>query len=353
MTRRPSLSSVATAAGVSPSSVSNAYNKPEHLSAEVRARILAIAAEQGYAGPDPAARSLRSRRAGAIGALFSMRLPYAFSDPYCVELLTGLSETAESYRAGLLLMPLGPHTAAVDDDKVRESVQAVRHAVIDGAVADGIPDEHPALQVLTRRGVPLVRSVDRPDGRCVIVDDRAAGRSLGEHVSQLGHRDVAVVIDAAGLSGDVRHVGAEDAEFAYARLRVAGIREALAPGARLTVVTGGANSIESGRAAARALLEGDAPPTAILAISDALALGVLEVLRNRRLAPGRDLTVTGFDDVPAAAAAGLTTVRQPIREKGRLMGRMLLDSSFAERRVVLPTELVVRASSGLAPTTNR
>jgi DNA-binding LacI/PurR family transcriptional regulator len=282
-----------------------------------------------------------------------MRLPYAFSDPYCVELLTGLSEIAESCRAGVLLMPLGPHTAAVDDDQVRESVQAVRHAVIDGAIADGIPDEHPALQLLTRRGVPLVRSVDRPDARCVIVDDRAAGRSVGEHVAQLGHRDVAVVIDSTGPSGDVRHVGAEDAAFPYARLRALGIRDALAPGACLTVVTGGANSIESGRAAARALLDGDTPPSAILAISDALALGVLEVLRHRRLALGRDLTVIGFDDVPAAAAAGLTTVRQPIREKGRLMGRMLLDSSFTERRVVLPTELVARASSGPAPATNQ
>jgi DNA-binding LacI/PurR family transcriptional regulator len=348
MARRPSLSSVATAAGVSPSSVSNAYNKPEHLSAEVRARILAIAAEQGYAGPDPAARSLRSRRAGAIGALFSMRLPYAFSDPYCVELLTGLSEMAESCRAGLLLMPLGPHTAAVDDDQVRESVQAVLHAVIDGAVADGIPDEHPALQVLTRRGVQLVRSVDRPDACCVIIDDRAAGRSVGEHVVQLGHRDVAVVIDSAGPSGDVRHVSAEDAAFPYARLRALGIREALPPGARLTVVTGGANSIESGSAAARALLDGDVPPSAILAISDALALGVLEVLRNRRLEPGRDVSVTGFDDVPAAAAAGLTTVRQPIREKGRLMGRMLLDPTFTQSRVVLSTDLVERATTGPA-----
>ena len=73
---------------------------------------------------------------------------------------------------------------------------------------------------------------------------------------------------------------------------------------------------------------------------------MLEVARAQGLEPGRDISVTGFDDLPAAQAAGLTTVRQPIREKGRLMGRMLLDPSLTERRIVLPTELVARSSTG-------
>src|SRR5262249_36124559 len=75
------MKDVAAAAGVSPSTVSNAYNKPEQLSAEVRHRILAKARELGYPGPDAAARSLRSRRAGAIGLLLTEQLSYAFSDP--------------------------------------------------------------------------------------------------------------------------------------------------------------------------------------------------------------------------------------------------------------------------------
>ena len=91
----PSLATVARAAGVSPSTVSNAYNRPEQMSAQVRARVFAVALEQGYAGPDPAARSLRSRRAGAIGVLFTVPLAYAFTDPYCAALLTGLAEVAE------------------------------------------------------------------------------------------------------------------------------------------------------------------------------------------------------------------------------------------------------------------
>jgi DNA-binding LacI/PurR family transcriptional regulator len=103
----------------------------------------------------------------------------------------------------------------------------------------------------------------------------------------------------------------------------------------------GSNTIRAGQAAAAELLVGTAP-SAIAAISDVLALGAL---RTVRAATGRPLAVTGFDDVPDAATAGLTTMRQPTLEKGRLMGRMLLDPAFTQRRVQLPARLVVRDST--------
>jgi len=90
-------------------------------------------------------------------------------------------------------------------------------------------------------------------------------------------------------------------------------------------------------------------PTAIAAGGDVLALGVIQAMRQRGLQPGRDISVTGFDDIPAAEAGGLTTVRQPIREKGRTLGRMLLDPTFTDNRVVLPTDLIVRSSTGPVP----
>ena len=321
---KPTIATVARAAGVSAASVSNAYNRPEQLSAVVRARILAAARELGYAGPDPAARSLRSRRTGAIGVLFTSGLSYGFSDPYCVELLRGVSEIAEGARVSLLLIPLTGQSAGLDE-------QAVREAVIDGAIADGIAAEHPALGVLRARGLPLVRSVDEAEARCVVLDEEAAGRQVGEHLAALGHRDVAVLVEG---------------DSAYARLRLAGIRAGL--GAEVTVVDAGANTPAAARAAAGRVLGAPGRPSAIAAVSDALAFGVLEAARERGLRPGVGLSVTGFDDVAAAAQAGLTTVSQPIAEKGRVMGRMLLDPAFADRRVVLPTALVIRASTGPA-----
>ena len=120
------LKTVAQAVGVSPSTVSNAYNKPDQLSAALRERILATAQELGYAGPDASARALRSGKAGAIGVLFTDKLAYAFSDPYAVGFLAGLAEVAEEFTTSLLLMPLS------SADIVGGS-NAVQQAAIDAA----------------------------------------------------------------------------------------------------------------------------------------------------------------------------------------------------------------------------
>jgi DNA-binding LacI/PurR family transcriptional regulator len=346
MASGPNVKTVAEAAGVSPASVSNAYNKPERLSPQVRERILATAQAQGYAGPDAAARSLRTGRAGMIGVIFTVQLSYAFTDPYCSAMLTGLSEIAERTGTGLVLLPFTPPTGGRDANAVRESVKAVHRAVIDGAVADGLGDDHPAVVALATRGVPLVRSVDSATGRCVLINDEAAGCSIGRHLARLGHRDVTVILASPFEPGQARTDLDESVLYAYSRMRLEGIRDGLGVDARVRVVSGGRNATESGRAAAAHIFDGGDRPSAIAADSDLLALGVLDVVRREGLEPGRDISVTGFDDLPAAAAAGLTTVRQPIQEKGRLMGRMLLDPAFTERRIVLPTELVVRSTTG-------
>lgn len=81
---RVTVKTLAAAVGVSPSTISNAYNRPDQLSVELRERILATAAELGFAGPDAAGRTLRVGRADAVGVLLTERLSYAFSDPYAV-----------------------------------------------------------------------------------------------------------------------------------------------------------------------------------------------------------------------------------------------------------------------------
>lgn len=346
-----SLKSVARAAGVSVSSVSNAYNKPEQLSKVLREKIMRIARDQGYAGPDAAARSLRSRRAGAIGLLFTEQLSYAFSDPYAVGLLSGLAEIAEQTRTGLLLIPVVPNDAT-DPLAIEASVQAVRQAVVDGIVAYCIDPNHPAQDVIRSRGLPIVATNDVPAfTHHVLIDEVGSTRRIGEHLRKLGHTHVGVILTSHsqrdGLS--VTDVDTLDLmDFEQQRLR--GFREGLGRDAKLIAVTGGHNSSESGRACAAELLDRSDRPTALLATSDVMALGALEALEQRRLVPGRDVSVTGFDDIPAAAGAGLTTVRQAIAERGRIMGRMLLDPDYAPTRVMLPTELVVRASTGPVPT---
>jgi DNA-binding LacI/PurR family transcriptional regulator len=345
------LKTVAEAAGVSVSTVSNAYNKPEQLSADLRDRILKISRELGYAGPNAAARSLRSARAAAIGLLFTEKLSYAFSDPYSVGMLAGLSEIVERTRTGLLLIPL-PERALGDTDPqaLVDSAETARKAVVDGIVAYCVEEDHPALDVLMQRGLPLVKGWDADDSPCVFIDETCAARLVGEHISRLGHQNVAVVVDSTP-DGPARAVADTD-PGRTARLRLKGYRQGLGPDVRVTVVAGGHNAVESGRRAAEFVLDQRDRPTAILTTGDVLAFGVLAALRQRGLTPGRDISVAGFDDLPAAEAAGLTTVHQPIAEKGRLLGRMLLDPDFSETRVVLPTELVVRSTTGPVPARN-
>lgn len=344
----PSLKTVARAVGVSVATVSNAYNKPGHLSAALRERIFAAARELGYAGPDPAARSLRSRRTGAIGVLSTVQLSYAFTDPYCTVFLAGVADVAEQHQTSVLLMPLAPRASSAPEE-VRASVEAVRNAVIDGVVIDGIDDGHPALQVVTYRGLPRVRSTEDPASRCVLIDDQGAARAVGAHLAGFGHRDVALIAASAHEPGTIGEVTGDGMLYPYARLRLAGLREGLGSGARVSVVAAGPNRGEDGLAAAAMVLRREPRPTAIAATSDVLALSALAAVREHGLVPGADVSVTGFDDIAAAAAAGLSTVRQPIREKGRLMGRMLLDPSLTERRLVLPAEFVARASTGPVP----
>ena len=349
MSTRPSLKAVAAAAGVSPASVSNAYNRPEQLSVAARDRILELAAQMGYAGPNPSASSLRSRRTGSIGMLFAQDLTYAFDDPYCTALLGGIAEVATEAGVNLLLLPVGPHvmSRSYSRDEELSLAQGTRRAALDSAIADGVHPGHPVLRVLAERGVPVVGTAEGTGERCVLIDDRGSAVELGGYLRSLGHQRVVVVTDSVddgepAIAPDDSHL------FPYARLRVEGLREGLGTDG-LTVLSAGSNTQESGRRAADAVLAMNTRPTAIAATSDTLALGILDQLRERGLRPGADISVAGFDDLPQAAAAGLTTVHQPIREKGRTLGRMLLDPSFTEVRVTLPTELVVRTSTAPNP----
>ena len=347
MAQRPTLRSVAAAAGVSTAQVSYAFNRPDRLSARAREHVLAVAREQGYPGPDATARSLRTGRVGAVGVLFTVGLSYAFSDPYVMTMLAGLTEVTERHHAGLVLIPLFSGDGK-DDDVALESLGAVRRAVIDGAVADGLADDHPAVLALAERRLPLVMSSETASGRCVLIDDEAAGQQVGRHLAGLGHRDVTVLVATRGQPGVLVAAVDEESLFPYSRLRLKGIRDGLGAGARVRVLSAGRNSAEAGHVAAAIALDSADRPSAIAADSDVLAGAVLTQARLRGLEAGLHLSVTGFDDVPAALAGQLTTVRQPIREKGRLMGRMLLDPTYTDQRVVLPTELIVRHSTGPA-----
>jgi DNA-binding LacI/PurR family transcriptional regulator len=351
-TGKPTLATVAEAAGVSRTTVSNAYNRPDQLTPQLRERILQTARRLDYPGPDPAARRLRQGRAGAVGVLLTERLSFAFADAAAVSFLEGLARRCEDAAEALVLIPLGPG---------REAGEVVREAVVDALCLYSLPDQHPAVEGALERRIPMVM-VDGPrlEGPTFVgVDDRGGTRAVAEHLVALGHRRVAVIVPTLVLDGREGRVDEERLRaVAYHndRERLAGLREGLEAGRvpwRDVLIEERANTQEAGFAAARLLLAEAPRPTALVATTDQLALGALRAATELGLEVPADVSVVGFDDIPEAARSQppLTTVRQPLVAKGTLAGDRLSEllAGSTPTDEVLPVELVVRGSTGQAP----
>ncbi len=323
-------------------SASQAFGRPDLVSDDVRERVLAAAKELGYSGPHPGARRLRTGRAGALGLIFQERLRYQLTDPAALAFLAGLAQGMEDSSFGLLLIP---------DSRYRETAAtAVQAAAVDGFVVYGAARNDPRVEAALARQVPVV-TVEQPRDAptpFIGIDDRAAARLAGEHLRQLGHERVGILsfVDAIDREGRL--------EVALTADRLAGYRDGLGDAWSPDLVrTCRPNATAPARRATRDLLDLDARPTAILAMSDVLALGALEAAAERGVGVPGDLSVVGFDDSPAARLASppLTTVAQPHEQKGRLAAEWLIeaiehgDASDTSRRAILPTELVVRAST--------
>jgi DNA-binding LacI/PurR family transcriptional regulator len=342
--KRVRLRDVAEQAGVSVGSASQAFGRPELVSEQVRKRVLDAADALGYPGPDPAARRLRLGRAGAIGLIFAERLGYAFTDPAQAPFLRGVASAMEEAPNGLLLFP---------DSRYREeAARTVREAAVDGFIIYSMPQNDPRVEAALARHLPVV-TVDQPRGAetpFVGIDDRAGARSAAAHLRELGHARVAVLRFTQEL--DVE--GERELDLTDERLE--GYKEGLGEAWDASLVrVCRPNATEPAREVTLELLGEPEPPTAILAMSDTLAVGVLQAAGALGVAVPADLSVVGFDDSPVAAhtTPPLTTVAQPQEEKGRLAAQWLIEDversagpRGRDRQAILPTELLVRESTG-------
>ncbi len=341
---RVRIDDVAREAGVSKTAVSFAFNQPGNLNAATRDRILAAAENLGYR-PSPIARRLATRRTDQYGVVVPQATHEAFANPFVPELLRGMGDVCDELGISLVIVP--PVGGSIS--------RAVEGALVDGFVLLGLEPDHPELDLVRRSGVPVVALDVESWGEAdvIAVDDVGGGRHVGEHLYGLGHRDVGVVLIAqhpdAGL----------DERAGISARRLAGIRTGFevasaGDGARpveLRVVSAPVSE-EGGRAAFSELLA-DGLPTAMIAISDLTAIGILIAAREHGVPVPEALSVVGYDDIPAAAWTypPLTTVHQPIREKGRLAARRLADLIGAPHghrplTELLATRLVVRGSTG-------
>jgi DNA-binding LacI/PurR family transcriptional regulator len=331
---RVTIADVATAAGVSKTAVSFAFNNPERLGQATLERVLGVAQNLGYT-PHPAARALSMRRSGTIGVLIPQRLSTVFANPFVSELIQGLGEQCEEHDLTLLLVP--PLDGSLEG--------AIRQASVDGFISLGLSPDDRALEVLDRLGIPtvLVDSDGSPSHAVINIDDEGGAEEAARHLLQLGHRQIAILV--------LPPARAQVNSTPTATRRMAGYRRAIDnAGAPEPIAVVAGISVAAGVRAFESLPTGKRRPTAVLAMSDMAAIGVMSSAQSSGLRVPVDLSVVGFDDVPASAWTNppLTTVRQPIVEKGRLAARLLIQlmkGKTIESPAPLSTSLVVRKST--------
>ena len=331
---RVTIADVASAAGVSKTAVSFAFNNPNRLGPATLERVLGVAQDLGYT-PHPAARALSTKRSGTIGLLIPQRLAIVFGNPFVSELIQGLGEQCDEHDLTLLLVP--PLDGSLE--------QAIRMASVDGFISLGLGPDDSAVRVLERIGIPnvLIDSEGSTDHPAVNIDDEAGAEAAARHLLGLGHRRIAILV--------LPPVRAQKDPSPSVTRRLSGYRKAIdAAGAPepTTVIAG--ISVAAGGRAFESLPRGRRGPTGVLAMSDMAAIGVLGAAESARLRVPEDLSVVGFDDIPAAAwtSPPLTTVRQPIVEKGKLAARILIQrmsGKSVDSPRPLGTTLVVRKST--------
>lgn len=328
-----SIVDVARRAGVSVSTVSRSLRGASNVSAATRERVRRAADELAYV-PSPAASRLASGRTGTIGVLVPFTKRWFFA-----EVLAGAEGPFREGGYDLLLYNVGDlrsRSAFFGDLPLRRRVDAVL------SIASSLSDHE--RESLTGLGVPVVSVGQRCAGLSGVgVDDEGGAEMAMRHLLLLAHRDIAMISGRPDDPLGRATTGARLAGFRKA-ITEAGIEER---GDQVVAepwgVAGGARAME--RLLARRTL-----PTAVFAESDEMALGALHVLGRAGLNVPGQVSLIGFDDHEMATTADLTTIAQPVREQGELAARMLLEvlggSASSGFDVVLPTQLVVRRSTG-------
>jgi LacI family transcriptional regulator len=331
---RATIVDVATAAGVSVTTVSHVLSGRRPVSAATRARVEEVVGRLGYQA-DPSARGLRTQRTRLLGLVVP-----DITNPFNAELAAGLQEAAlaEDYLTVVCETPKEPQ-------RVRAVMRQLTARRIDGLVLGRYPTGEGVLDALLATGAPVVRlggRVDDGPGDVVHAAETEGMRDLVRHlVRDRGYRRI-------GFIG-----GAPDAEPGGDRHR--GYLEALAEaglGAPRDLVVWTDFTREGGRAGAARLLASAEPPDAIACANDLIAIGALDTARATRLPVPGKVAITGYDDIEAAAlvSPALTTVLNPAREIGRSAARILTDrldgrEDGPAREVLLAHRLVTRESA--------
>ncbi|HET9724915.1 MAG TPA: LacI family DNA-binding transcriptional regulator [Actinomycetota bacterium] len=325
------LDELAALSGVSRSTVSRVINGGP-VSEETRRRVTEVLERTGFR-PNAAARTLASGRSGVVGVVIHVSPHLLFQDPYFSALLQGMTDALAERATGMMLW-LGNRSKQETLDQI------LWMGLLDGVIVTADQLDDPLVDGLLASHLPTVLiGHRRADGNAsyVDIDNVAAADLMTSHLIGLNRRRI------GHITGRRRTVAGEDRIIGYGNA----MARAGLPSEGLIVE--GDFRIGSGRSGALELLERGVD--AIFCANDATAAGALESIRAHDLCVPDDVAVAGFDDLGFAAHLDppLTTIRQGVQAQGveaaRTLLELLRDRGRAPRRVILPTELVIRRST--------
>ncbi|MGY5804374.1 LacI family DNA-binding transcriptional regulator [Rhizobium sp. LEGMi12c] len=340
------LADVAKAAGVSQGTASNVFSRPEVVREEVREHVLETAKRLGYAGPSLTGRLLRAGKVNAIGVAVVEPLAYFFNDPWARALLAAISEVCDASGTGLALV------SAKDRHKLDWNIKS---ALVDGFILLCVEGGEKLVQLTRERQLPFVAlALNDEDASIpsISVDNLGGAAVAARHLAELGHRRFGVL--ATELSDDhvgpVSIAGIGRAMYSTSRDRALGYWQALEAFGierKDVPIFETLNDKPSVEAGLDYLFSASEPPTAILAMSDNIALLAINWLRARGLSVPQDISVIGFDGVPEGGMVepGLTTMAQPFTEIAQRAVRAVLHDAVPTEREMIDVTLIVRGST--------
>jgi LacI family transcriptional regulator len=330
----PTIRDVAKLAGVAPITVSRVVNNTGYISEPTRKRVKAAIKRLGYV-PNSLARSLRSRRTGMLALIVT-----DITNPFFTLIARGVEDTASD--AGFCVIFCNTDESEVTE---QEYVNLMLQKQVDGILLVPARSTASSLKLIQAQGTPLVvidRRVPGVNVDTVRCDSEDGAYRLVQLLVKLGHRRIAALSGPQGVST------ADD--------RVAGYERALAeagPTPPPPLVYCGSYTYASGFELAKQMLAAQPQPTAIFAANNFIAMGAFKALQEAGVRVPEDIALVSFDDLPPAMVTSpfLTVVAQPAYEMGRVATNRLLAQlagSKSWKETVLPTEMIVRTSSGPA-----
>jgi LacI family transcriptional regulator len=323
---------VAHKAGVSITTVSRVLNAPEKVSPATRLKVQQAIDALGFVPKAEAAARARKMHT-RIGIL----APF-FTYPSFAQRLRGAAEALADSTYELVIYNVD---SSARRDAYLHNLPVTRR--LDGLIVMALPFREADAKRLIAHGLETVTiEFSQEPFSSIRIDDRGGGRMVAEYLTGRSHRNCAYVGDS----------NLPDYAIHTSDWRLEGYREGLADaGFALaeSYVALGPHGMESARRCAHRLLDLPTPPTAIFAASDNQAMGVVKAARERGLSIPDDLAVVGFDDIDSADYIGLTTVRQPLEESGRVAVELLLarlaDANRPSQRIRFPLTLIERETA--------